>query len=187
MRRDWRVLVCAVLVTFVMPLAGVTAAPEAQLWERWADHAPDSTTTIDHGWWTGFLIAYVEPGDDGINRFAYGRVSRAHKNELKHYVARLAGLPIEQYNRDEQFAYWVNLYNALSIDVMLDHYPVVSIVKLSISPGLFAIGPWGKKLVVIGGEDVSLNDIVHRILRPIWRYPRTHYAINCSPWIAPTC
>ena len=68
---------------------------------------------------------------------------------------------------------------------MLDHYPVTSIIKLSISPGLFSIGPWGKKLVAIGGENLSLNDIEHRILRPIWREPRTHYAINCSALSCP--
>ena len=185
MKWDWRALFGAMLALVMTPLTGAASTPEADLWERWAAHAPDSTTTIDHGWWTEFLDAYVEPGNDGINRFAYGRVSRAHNDGLKQYIAGLAALPIELYNRDEQFAYWVNLYNALTIDVILDHYPVASIVKLSLSPGLFAIGPWGKQLIVIGGDAVSLNDIEHRILRPIWREPRTHYAINCSALSCP--
>ena len=63
---------------------------------------------------------------------------------------------------------------------MLDHYPVDGIRDIDISPGLFADGPWDKKLVEIEGEDVSLNDIEHRILRPIWRDPRIHYAVNCA-------
>ena len=82
--------------------------------------------------------------------------------------------------RDEQFSYWVNLYNALTIDVVLDHYPVDSIRDIDISPGLFADGPWGRALVEIEGRPVSLDDIEHRILRPIWRDPRIHYAVNCA-------
>lgn len=50
---------------------------------------------------------------------------------------------------------------------MLDHYPVASIRDIDISPGWFSDGPWNKKLVTIEGEAVSLNDIEHRILRPI--------------------
>ena len=64
--------------------------------------------------------------------------------------------------------------------VVLDHYPVDGIRDIDISPGLFAGGPWDKKLVEIEGDDVSLNDIEHRILRPIWRDPCIHYAVNCA-------
>ena len=77
-------------------------------------------------------------------------------------------------------AYWINLYNALTVKVVLSAYPVESIRDIDISPGLLSDGPWDKKLVEIGGEAVSLNDIEHRILRPIWRDPRIHYAVNCA-------
>ena len=63
---------------------------------------------------------------------------------------------------------------------MLDHYPVDSIRDISISPGFFSVGPWGKKLIRIEGEELSLDDIEHRILRPIWKDPRIHYAVNCA-------
>ncbi|MDP6709716.1 MAG: DUF547 domain-containing protein, partial [Alphaproteobacteria bacterium] len=46
--------------------------------------------------------------------------------------------------------------------------------------GLFAIGPWDKKLFRVAGVALSLNDVEHRILRPIWRDPRIHYAVNCA-------
>ncbi len=82
--------------------------------------------------------------------------------------------------RPEQLAYWINLYNALTVQVVLDHYPVASIHDIAISPGLLAIGPWDKPLIEIEGAAVSLNDIEHRILRPIWRDPRIHYAVNCA-------
>ena len=68
---------------------------------------------------------------------------------------------------------------------MLDHYPVDSIRDIDISPGLFSDGPWGKKLVTIEGEQVALDDIEHQILRPIWRDPRIHYAVNCASFGCP--
>ena len=66
------------------------------------------------------------------------------------------------------------------MDVVLEHYPVDSIRDISISPGFFAIGPWKKKLIRVEDEELSLDDIEHRILRPVWRDPRVHYAINCA-------
>ena len=164
----------------VGPRAELSAAPEAELWERWTAHDPASTATIDHGRWNALIDTYLVPSPDGINRFAYGRVSRNDKRALGTYIADLAALPIDAYNRDEQFAYWVNLYNALTVNVVLDHYPVTSILKISISPGLLSVGPWGKKLVLVAGEELSLDDIEHRILRPIWQDARIHYAVNCA-------
>ena len=57
---------------------------------------------------------------------------------------------------------------------------VKSILDIDISPGFFSVGPWGKKLVTVEGENLSLDDIEHRILRPIWKDPRIHYAVNCA-------
>lgn len=178
-----RLRICVLLglvLLVVGPRAELSAAPEAELWERWTAHDPASTAAIDHGRWNALIDTYLVPSPDGINRFAYGRVSRNDKRALETYIADLAALPIDAYNRDEQFAYWVDLYNALTVNVVLDHYPVSSIKKISISPGLFSVGPWGKKLVLVAGEELSLDDIEHRILRPIWNDPRIHYAVNCA-------
>jgi len=57
---------------------------------------------------------------------------------------------------------------------------VDSIRDIDISPGLFADGPWGAELVTVEGVPLSLDDVEHRILRPIWRDPRVHYAVNCA-------
>lgn len=155
-------------------------APKAKLWQRWSAHQPDSTLSIDHGSWTGFLRRYVAPGEDGINRVAYASVADRDRESLTTYIARLEATPVSRYSRDQQFAYWLNLYNAVTVDVVLRHYPVKSIRDVNISKGLFAKGPWGRKLLSIEGESVSLNDIEHRILRPIWRDPRIHYGVNCA-------
>ena len=99
---------------------------------------------------------------------------------LSRYTATLAALPIDDYSRAEQMAYWINLYNALTVQVVLTHYPVDSIRDIDVSPGLFSDGPWDRPLLTVAGEDLTLNDIEHRILRPIWRDPRIHYAVNCA-------
>ncbi|MEM7222309.1 MAG: DUF547 domain-containing protein [Pseudomonadota bacterium] len=156
------------------------AAPSAELWARWSTHDANAQTTIDHRAWDRFLKRYVTERPGRANLVAYGKVSRADARALQGYIDGLAALPISTYNRPEQFAYWINLYNALTVNVVLDHYPVKGIRDIDISPGWFADGPWGKKLVTIEGEDVSLDDIEHRILRPIWQDPRIHYAVNCA-------
>lgn len=155
-------------------------APKAKLWERWTAHDQSASTSIDHSAWDRFLKTYVSVHDDGINRVAYAFVRNADRQALSTYITNLESTPISRYNRDEQLAYWVNLYNALTVKLVLDEYPVDSIREIKISPGVFAPGPWGKKLIAVEGESLSLNDIEHRILRPIWRDPRIHYAVNCA-------
>jgi hypothetical protein len=159
---------------------GAAAAPRAELWPRWQAHDPAAQTRIEHGAWAGFLARYVAAGADGINRVAYGEVTPGDRAQLERYVEALAGLPISRYARAEQMAYWINLYNALTVRLVLAHYPVASIRDIDISPGLFSDGPWGRQLVAIEGEPVSLDDIEHRILRPIWHDARIHYALNCA-------
>ncbi len=174
-----------VVVALAFPLGAIVSfealfAPRAQLWERWTVHDPRAGDEIDHTTWDGLLEAYLVRDRNGVNRFAYGRVADGDRQALESYIAELARVPIGRYDRNEQLAYWINLYNALTVKVVLDHYPVGSIRDIDISPGPLSDGPWGKKLVTIEGEPVSLNDIEHRILRPIWRDPRIHYAVNCA-------
>jgi hypothetical protein len=156
------------------------AAPEADLWPRWQAHDTSSTETIDHGAWAAFLDRYLVVRGDGANLVRYAAVSPAGGRKLDGYLDKLAGIEISAYSRPVQFAYWVNLYNALTVDVVLDHYPVDSIRDIDISPGWFASGPWGAELIKVEGTALSLNDIEHRILRPIWQDPRIHYAVNCA-------
>lgn len=162
------------------PRAHALGAPESDLWQRWTAHAPSATETIDHSAWDAFLERNLIIGDDGVNRIAYATVSESDKQRLDEYLSYLSTIHISDYTRDEQRAFWINLYNALTVDVVLEHYPVESIRDISISPGLFSVGPWGKKLVVVEGEAISLDDIEHRILRPIWKDARIHYAVNCA-------
>lgn len=175
----------AALITVALPLAGFGSfealfAPRADLWPRWQRHDPNATAEVDHDAWGRILNTYLRAGDDGVNRFDYASVTMADRVALNRYTAALATLPIEDYNRAEQMAYWINLYNALTVHVVLTHYPVDSIRDIDVSPGLFSDGPWDRPLLSVAGEDLTLNDIEHRILRPIWHDPRIHYAVNCA-------
>ncbi len=156
-------------------------APAADLWPRWQTHNPDSSITIDHANWNLIVKRYVDANDpSGINRFKYSSVSQKDRLALKGYLQNMQDVEVSGLNRDEQKAYWINLYNALTVDVILDHYPVKSIRDIDISPGFFSNGPWDAKLLEIEEQEVSLNDIEHRILRPIWHDNRIHYAVNCA-------
>ncbi|GEM78310.1 DUF547 domain-containing protein [Vibrio superstes] len=151
------------------------SAPKSEPWPFWDKHT-QSTQSIDHSQWQALLDAYlVERGENTL--FRYASVTDKDKQALKAYVSSLADIDPRQYSQAEQYAYWVNLYNALTVDLILDNYPVKTITKLG---GLFSFGPWGKEIIEVAGKPLSLNDIEHRILRPIWQDPRTHYAVNCA-------
>ena len=183
-----------VAVLAMVPVSPVQAAPEANLWPDWQVHDPQSTVEIDHGNWQEVLDRYVIVHEPGVTSFDYEAASRDGGSALvAGYVDAMTGVAVDALGRDQQFAYWVNLYNALTVKVVLDHYPVDSIRDIDISPGIFASlfssGPWGKKLITVEGRTLSLDDIEHRILRPIWKDPRIHYVVNCAsigcPALAP--
>ena len=122
------------------------------------------------------LVGAIIPGCASTPRL----LTSIDRAALKDYLRRMQSVAVSDLNRNEQLAYWVNLYNALTVDVVLDHYPVDSIRDIDISPGLFASGPWDAPLVDVEGVELTLNDIEHRILRPVWRDPRIHYVVNCA-------
>jgi hypothetical protein len=171
----------AVLLAWLGGAIVAGAAPRSDLWSRWAAHDPAAAARIDHGPWDRFLKRYVIADDpSGVNLVRYGSVAAKDRGLLESYLEGLQEVPISRMSRPEQRAYWINLYNALTVKVVLDHRPVRSIRDIDISPGLFSRGPWGAKLLRIEGEDLSLDDIEHRILRPIWNDNRVHYAVNCA-------
>ena len=159
------------------------AAPQARLWAHWSDHDPRTLARIDHGALDRLLAVYLkaQPVTGGVDSlFHYGAVTRDDRAMLDAYIEQLAAVPITQYPRDEQFAYWVNLYNALVLQQVLKVYPVASIRDVDLSGAFFTGGPWAEKLITVERRALSLNDIEHRILRPIWQDPRIHYAVNCA-------
>ena len=104
---------------------------------------------------------------------------------LKDYIKKMSQINIDNYNRHEQLAYWINFYNALTVQTVASYYPVTNIQEINISPGLFSVGPWGANLITVDNSTLTLDDINNRIIRPIWNDPRTHYALNNATIGAP--
>ena len=115
-----------VLTVLILAAAPARGAPESELWERWVAQDPASSVSLDHGPWDRFLAAYVV-ADGGVNRVAYGRVTPEDRRVLEDYIATLAATPADGLRRAAQLPFWINLYNALTVKVVLDHYPVQSI------------------------------------------------------------
>lgn len=148
-----------------------------------AVHAPSSPATVDHSAWTALLKTYIKPAEAGLNRLDYRRFKAEAHEPLKAYIASLQGVQVDGLARPEQFAFWANLYNAKTIDIVLDHYPVRSIRDINLGGGLFATftgGPWKAKVVKVNGHDLSLDEIEHTILRGIFKDHRVHFAVNCA-------
>ncbi len=174
-------LISTMLLCTFLWTSSANAAPSADLWPLWQTTAEESTEHVDHSPWDALLTKYlVTDHSTAINRFKYAAVNDDDLRSLNTYLAQLQQINVRELNRSEQKAFWINLYNALTIKVILDHYPVKSIMDIDISPGFFSNGPWDAKLLVIEGENLSLNDIEHRILRPIFIDNRVHYALNCA-------
>ena len=171
-------------------LSGVLGSQtaSANLAQKFSQHAAGSTAKVDHSAWDRMLKTYVKPDGTGLNRLAYAAFKKNDHQALKAYVQLLQATQVSKLNKNEQFAFWANLYNAKTIDVVLDHYPVTSIRKITIKSSLLGFlkksvgagGPWKAKIMTVAGEQLSLDDIEHGIMRPIFRDPRVHYAVNCA-------
>ncbi len=131
-----------------------------------------AVATVDHSEWTILLQKHV----DTVGNVDYGGFAK-DRQLLQAYLSKLAKNPIsERASRNERLAYYINLYNAGTIELILDHYPLKSIKDIS--------RPWGKEMIPIGDKRYSLGDIEHKILRKM-KEPRIHFAINCASYSCP--
>ena len=140
---------------------------------------------FDHAAFDSLLTRYARLSRDGIVRVDYAAWAPAARDRavLRGYIDALSAVDPFRLTRDEQFAFWANLYNALTLDVVLQAYPVASIRQ--IRPTLLSIGPWKKTVARVAGADLSLDTIEQDILRKGWRDPRVHYAVNCASGSCP--
>jgi len=141
---------------------------------------PNSPYAVDHTPWNQFLSRNLINDSQGVSRVYYGQVSGQDRQLLSGYLSRLQGTDIRTLNRNEQFAFWVNLYNARTVALVLDNYPVSSIQQVN---GGQAFDD--KSAVNVLGKNLSLNDIESGIIRPVWNDARIHYALNCGAYGCP--
>ena len=143
--------------------------------------ATQAAGPVSHSVWNGLLSQYVKPSPDGINRVDYERLKAAGGSRLKEYIASLEKATPSKLTRDAQKAFWINLYNAKTLEIVLARYPVSSIrdIRLPDASGKLADGPWKSLVLTVEGRKLSLDDIENKMLRPVFDDPRIHYALNC--------
>lgn len=104
---------------------------------------------------------------------------KADRKPLDLYLSRLAKIAEPEFNgwsRDEQLAFLINLYNATTLRLIVDRYPVKSIKDIG---GLLK-GPWSQPVVRLFGGERTLNDLEHKLIRPRYKEPRVHFALVCA-------
>lgn len=138
----------------------------------------ESATAITN--YEAVLTRRISRGDAGLNLFDYAGAKSAGEGKIvKAYTDYLAAQNPDELPEAEQIAYWANLYNALTVNLILDNYPVKSIRK--IKAGAFSLGPWKRDEVTVNGKVLSLDDIEHKILRKRYANPAmVHYMVNCA-------
>ncbi len=102
------------------------------------------------------------------------------KELFQEYLDDLSGNPPgNNWSEEAKLAYWMNAYNAFTVKLIIDNYPLKSIKD--IGDGLPMVNsPWDIKFFKIGKTDFDLNTIEHEILRKQFTEPRIHFAINCA-------
>ena len=131
-----------------------------------------------HALWTKLLKTYVNK--DGL--VDYARWQKAPE-QLGSYLDWLrTHVPSRSSPQSEQIAYWINLYNAFTIDLILRHYPVLSIRDIS-SQG--AESPWKIAFIELPRGAVSLDYVENELLRKRFSEPRIHFALVCAAMSCP--
>jgi hypothetical protein len=133
--------------------------------------AAASGSSVSHRLFSELLQKFV--ADGSVNYAGF----KSQEAKLDQYLDLLQKVDPNTLSRNEQFAFYANAYNAWTIKLILTKYPGIDSIK---SLGIFNTGPWKKEVVRLSGETVSLDHIEHEILRPRFKDPRVHFAINCA-------
>lgn len=136
---------------------------------------------FDHSQYAKVLQTTVQNGKVNYQNL------KQHREDLDNYVASLESLSEENYNkmnRNEKMAFWVNAYNAITLRVIIDHYPIkrqglIGLVFPSNSIRQIP-GAWDRITHSVMGKGMTLNEIEHQILRKQFHDPRIHFALVCA-------
>ena len=136
------------------------------------EHSPSAASPIEHKIWNELLSKYVN--DEGFVNYS----SIAKDPQLEEYLSLLSSAhPDTSWKTEVRLAYWINAYNAFTVKLIVDHYPVSSIKDIP--------NRWSIDFIELEGINYSLADIEHRILRTLYKEERIHFAINCASFSCP--
>ena len=173
------------LVTGFAGLAIASTLPVRPVSAAMSVFRPKGGGRVDHSAFDRLLEAHVKPDAQAYNRVDYRGV-KADLGALKTYIAALENTDPALLSRNEAHAYWINLYNAKTLEVVAEAYPVSSIKKINLGGSfLFGSGPWKARLMTVNGRELSLDDVEHEIVRALFRDKMSHYGLNCASYSCP--
>jgi len=126
---------------------------------------------VDNAIYKGLLAKHVKKGKVNYDGF------KQDQAVFDQYLEILSNTDPKALTRNQRFSFYINAYNAFTIKLILSKYPQVNSIK---ELGSFFSSPWSKKFISLGGWNVSLDYIEHEVLRPEFKDPRIHFAINCA-------
>ena len=125
--------------------------------------------SFSHAELDALLVAHVDPSTGLVDY----RGLAQKRGELDAYLAKIAAADLARLPREEQLALLINAYNAYTLRLVLEHLGRISSIR-------DIDDPWSQRRWVVAGRALSLDDIEHGILRPLYRDPRIHFAVNCA-------
>ena len=153
---QWRYFIFIALILFIaLAIKGFSLyqATTARAIEYWQFSDENNQQQIDHHLWQALLSTYRQKDKTGASTFNYQNVTLQDQQKLTRYLLALQKLKPTSYSKNEQLAYWVNLYNALTVDMVLKHFPIESIKDI----GDGFTGPWNMHIATIDGRPITLN------------------------------
>ena len=129
---------------------------------------------FSHEIWNQLLQKYVSP----TGKVNYKGLIQ-EKDKLVEYLDLLsAHTPQSDWKRAKTMAWWINVYNAFTVKLIIDNYPLKSIRDIE--------KPWDRPFINLGGKSYTLNQVEHDILRARYKDPRIHFAVNCASFSCPS-
>ena len=134
-----------------------------------------AASTPDYSAWAEILQKHYDPAR-GMD---YAGLKASDAAKLGRLRAVMSLVDVTELSRNEQLAFWINLYNISVVGIVVDHYPVDSIRDISTDP-IIRLNVFKKDLINFNGRLISLDHIEHEMIRNVFRDPRIHFAINCA-------
>lgn len=156
-------------------IANSEASAKDPLGRNWPADQQVSMDRINHSTYDALLKKYVDT--DGYVNYVAWHQSAADRHALQQYILHLSQGSPTNASREGQLAFWINAYNAVTLEGILQVYPTESIRKHTAKLGDYNI--WDDLPLLVGGKAYSLNDMEHKVLRKMGE-PRIHFAIVCA-------
>ena len=160
------------IASLAIAIAGCSA-PKAELYDgpivgELQSGWDDGDESFDHEVYEELLQAHVDSESGTVDYAAL----QQEEEKLDSYLSAIADVDVSTLPKNEQLALLINAYNAYTLKLIAENYPLDSIRDIS--------SPWTTERYEVGGHTLSLDGIEHNLIRPLFLDPRIHFAVNCA-------